>query len=512
MSRKRKIWAVVSLAVALVVLMPLELRWRAQWRLNAYRKKLIAAGEKLTVAELAPKSNWQATNTALFLKLATALPSFTHFSPSAMLPIKPGVARVAWKQPRCMEKIDDSKAAVDVWPLLTEAMVTNQATLTQLQALVDAGGIEFIHDYSQPDPDGYSDLIQVRESVRKFKASAMLALHQGRRQEAFDDLKSCGTICQLVAKDSLMINQLVRYAGMSIAALGCWEALQAGGWTDEQLAQLQRQWDQSAVLAAAESSLTMERARAPMMFQEARRSRQALADLLEADPDSGVRDLAEIWHDFLLSTRAGVSELFKVFPRYWGWRWIWSYQDEERYLELMQAAIEATRDAQKRRSVLAFVKEGDESSAADPRGANNFEMAALMTAGNKRFVSRALLAQTEANMVTAAIALERFRLAHHAYPAALANLAPEFVQSVPVDCMDGHDLRYRLNPDGTYLLYSVGDDGVDNGGDARPQEGSIVRSWLYGRDLVWPRPATDEEVQAYEVEQNKPKAGTKRHL
>jgi hypothetical protein len=69
--------------------------------------------------------------------------------------------------------------------------------------------------------------------------------------------------------------------------------------------------------------------------------------------------------------------------------------------------------------------------------------------------------------------------------------------------MDGHDLRYRLNPDGTYLLYSVGSDGVDNGGDPTPEEGKRP-GFLNGRDWVWSRPATAEELQAYEAEQSKP--------
>jgi hypothetical protein len=509
MSRKRKIWVVVSLAAVLVVLMPLELRWRAQWRLNAYRKKLIAAGEKLTVEELAPKSNWQGTNTALFLKLASALPSFTHFSPSAMLPIKPGVARVAWQQTRCMEKIDGSKPGIDVWPRLTEAVVKNQATLTQLRAMGEAGGIEFVHDYSQPDPGSYSYLPQVKESVRIFTANAMLALHQWRRQEAFDDLESSGAICQLIAKDPLMIDQLVRYDAMFIAASGCWEALQAGGWTEDQLAHWQGQWDQSGVLAAAERSLAMERARTPMIFQEARTSRQALKGLIGWGPGSGVRDLVEIWHDFLVNTRAGVSELFTEYPRYYNWRWIRSYKDEQRYVEFMQTMIEATRAAQKRRSVLALLKDRYEDDVPFLPSTKNFDLFGPEIGTTESFVCQALRAQTVANMVTAALALERFRLAHHTYPAALANLAPEFVQAVPVDCMDGHDLRYRLNTDGTYLLYSVGEDGVDNGGDPTAEKEKRP-GLLNGRDWVWPRPATDEEVQVYEAEQNKPKAGTKR--
>jgi hypothetical protein len=232
-----------------------------------------------------------------------------------------------------------------------------------------------------------------------------------------------------------------------------------------------------------------------MMLQLARTSQ-------DANPD--------FWNDFLVNTRTGVREFLTEYPRYWGWRWIWSYQEEQHYLEFMQTMIEATRGARKHRSVLALLKDRNEGDIPVLQFAPTFDFLGPEIGITESVVCQALRAQTVANMVTAAIALERFRLAHHAYPAALANLAPEFVPAVPVDCMDGHDLRYRLNPDGTYLLYSVGEDGIDNGGDPTPKEGSSASFWFYGRDLVWPRPATDEEVQAYEAEQNKPKAGSKR--
>jgi hypothetical protein len=56
-------------------------------------------------------------------------------------------------------------------------------------------------------------------------------------------------------------------------------------------------------------------------------------------------------------------------------------------------------------------------------------------------------------------------------------------------------LRYRLKADGTFLLYSIGADGKDDGGDA----GGATRMfyWLHGRDWVWPQPATEAEIQNY---------------
>jgi hypothetical protein len=271
--------------------------------------------------------------------------------------------------------------------------------------------------------------------------------------------------------------------------------LQAGGWTDDQLAKLQRQWEGLAVLATAEASIAMERAREPIMIQEMRTSPQ---------------DNTEIWNDFLVNTRSGIREVFTEYPRYWGWRWIWSYQEEQRYLEFVQSMIDVTRDAQKGRPVLSRLKETNEHDSPFLPVARNLYFLGPEIGVTESFVRRALGAQTEANIVATAIALARFHLAHHAYPVALANLVPEFLSAVPIDCMDSHDLHYHLNSDGTYLLYSVGDDGVDNGGDASPKEGFSTSFWLHGRDLVWPRPATEAEVRAYEAEQAKPKTGTKR--
>jgi hypothetical protein len=463
------------------------------------------------VEELALKRNPEATNTELFLKLASKLPSFLDLSPSAMRPVKPGVARVVWRQIRCMQKIEDSSPAIDLWPVLTNAVATNQAILGELQRLLDAGGIEFIDDYSQPIPGGWTNLVAVKNLVTCLTARAMLALHEGRMQEAVHYFKASGTVSRITAQDPTVVNQYVRYACIVIMAGGYWEILQANGWTDGQMAQLQHEWDQPDILAAAEASLAMERANGPTLFQLGRTSRQELTLMLATEGShSPISDNDEIWHDFTIDPRTGINDFLTSYPRYYGWRWIWSYRDERHYLEFMQTMIDITRDAKNGRPIPSFLKERTDSESRYQSMVRDFDVSGLISDDIERFVGGALRAQTVVNMVSAAIALERFRLSHHTHPAALANLVPEFLQTVPVDCMDGHDLRYRLNPDGTYLLYSVGDDGIDNGGDATPKEGSSSSFWYNGRDLVWPRPATAEEVQAYEAEQNKPKAGSKR--
>jgi hypothetical protein len=79
----------------------------------------------------------------------------------------------------------------------------------------------------------------------------------------------------------------------------------------------------------------------------------------------------------------------------------------------------------------------------------------------------------------------------------LNDLVPIFLSSVPADFMDGKPLRYKLRSDGDFLLYSVGEDGNDDGGDPTPVPPSTSFNWLSGRDIVWPRVATPAALEEY---------------
>ena len=112
--------------------------------------------------------------------------------------------------------------------------------------------------------------------------------------------------------------------------------------------------------------------------------------------------------------------------------------------------------------------------------------------------SQSLIAETEERVVVTAIALKRFQLKHGKLPEALAELAPDYLTTVPIDCFDGKPLKYHTNGDGTYLLYSVGEDGIDDGGDAGTPSGKVASwAWMRSRDWVWPQPATPAEVQFF---------------
>jgi len=55
-------------------------------------------------------------------------------------------------------------------------------------------------------------------------------------------------------------------------------------------------------------------------------------------------------------------------------------------------------------------------------------------------------------------------------PAELAVLVPQYLNEVPIDPFDGQPIRYRRTEAG-YLLYSIMEDGQDNGGRTREEAG-----------------------------------------
>jgi hypothetical protein len=69
----------------------------------------------------------------------------------------------------------------------------------------------------------------------------------------------------------------------------------------------------------------------------------------------------------------------------------------------------------------------------------------------------------------AAIALELWHRRHDRWPATLDELVPSLLPAVPVDRVDGKPLRYVVH-EGRPMLYSVGEDGHDDGGRGNPDD------------------------------------------
>jgi hypothetical protein len=64
-----------------------------------------------------------------------------------------------------------------------------------------------------------------------------------------------------------------------------------------------------------------------------------------------------------------------------------------------------------------------------------------------------------------AAALAVYRVAHGEYPNNLSQIVPDIVPELPIDLFSSKSFRYKPTSDG-YLLYSVGENGIDDGGSS----------------------------------------------
>jgi hypothetical protein len=96
--------------------------------------------------------------------------------------------------------------------------------------------------------------------------------------------------------------------------------------------------------------------------------------------------------------------------------------------------------------------------------------------------------ETHRRLTVTAIALERHRLHHGKFPGELGALVPEFLSAALIDPMNAKPFGYRTNSDGSFTLYSVGEDGRDDNGDPNPPTTTNRFGLWEGKDAVWPMP------------------------
>ncbi len=102
------------------------------------------------------------------------------------------------------------------------------------------------------------------------------------------------------------------------------------------------------------------------------------------------------------------------------------------------------------------------------------------------------------HLAEVAFAMAAYKAEKGEYPQKLADLAPDYLKTVPNDIYTDKPLIYRLADDG-YVLYSVGEDMKDDGGDEG--DDSVEKSLLV---RVGEKPKEDESVPSPQPGPNPP--------
>jgi hypothetical protein len=476
---------------------PVVGHYRAKWAFEAYRGQLIRRGEKLTAAEIAhhPKAD-EVSAARHFLAAARQFGSSPSNSLPVMRTLAPGRAMVGWT-----ENVLPTDVSSNIWPAVIDEVQRHEQDLATLRTALGMPAFDFDLDYSQGFNLLLPHLVSAKQAAFWASLAALSGLHEGRATNAWEDLETCTVMPRVLAREPLMISQLVRVAMGQIASGANWEALQSSSLREEQLKELQALWESMNFMDGAEPSLEMERALAAPTYEQMRSSYATASGMGMGGSSLSMDDLGQV----LANPKEGLQALMDRYPRYAMWKWQWSYEEELYHLEIQQAALEAVRAFRTNENFVSEMTKYQANRAniqKSYKGGENRFMFGFDDGTIEKYLWKLSDLEMERQLIVAAIALKRFQLHEGKYPARLQDLAPDYLATVPLDPMDGKPLRYQLKPDGTFLLYSVGEDGVDSGGDPTPSQLSDVRSksWWKGRDAVWPSPATLEEVKAYHDE------------
>ena len=337
----------------------------------------------------------------------------------------------------------------------------------------------------------------------------MLALHDGNKDAAWTNLMASTRLVTAWEIEPIEISHLVRFADTKMVFNSTWQALQADSWPDEQLARLQAEWESVNFITNLPETAAFKRASTAATCEFGRNqsltSRPSFGSFLYQalkSPRSFWPELQYRWSgDAYLRTGSYIDETDLLL----------FYRDRE--LELRKA-IQSPTWAQMRQlaGITNDVPFQSRLQSKYPLRFISFSpmqnVGAMLQREGVTFARRAAEAEAERRVLTAALALERYRGKHGSYPRSLVALAPEFLKAAPVDFIDGQPLRYRLKDNGHFLLYSIGLDCVDDGGTIPSRHRPVPAEFVPDTpgaapkgDIVWPLPALTAAVDARRQEQ-----------
>jgi hypothetical protein len=477
------------LGLVLGVVAVLGARSASRGALRSYEAGLRANGERLTFAELSRGRNTNALDSYSVITNAAASLGDGLLNPGLLEPrkfLRPGQAIVTWREPDLNWIKVGASGRGGTWEEFNAQMLAAGSSLREIrealkEPALDAGPLTNVLVGRR------LNFVAIRKAAQWLVGASENDLHQGRLEEALQNLEALGGLARMERDEYTLVAQMIRVAVAGLGLSVTWEALQAPGWTEPQLGRLQRAWEQVDLVEAVESGFVGVRAEGYELFALLRRY---------SGPQQGrfIRKLTSAGSSTLTRTIEDVGMDYLYLPAY---KLTCIDEDELFFLRSMQESLGSLRLLKAHRP-WGEAKQGATEAIArinqasiSPRRYRYF--VSLMAIPNyARAGEKAVQTETERQMTLAAIALKRFQLRHGKLPASLDALVPEFLAAVPYDYMSAMPLCYHQKASGGYALYSVGEDEKDDGGDATPPPGGRPGFWE-GRDAVWPSHAAEPD-------------------
>jgi hypothetical protein len=332
------------------------------------------------------------------------------------------------------------------------------------------------HDLRYADgPNALLPHLALHKSMAvKLRTRAAARVAAGDTVGAAEDIETILRLADLTGEDPVLIGYLVQVALQTIAYSAFWDGTSQHAWSDAQLAAFQQRFEGLKQRDSLAKAFRGERLFGKTTFELMREGRLD-PDTLGAMEDDG----------------SGNSLGWGLIPR------AWLLQNQAHHSSVMDQVVDALQRCDPERGIAAkgsiWETERVDQTVFNTAGRRFHPyriFTHLLLPALAKVHAKADRSLTISRLAIAVAGLERHRLATGTYPKTLGDLVPKWVPAVPLDPMDSQPLRYRLNADGTFTLYSVGPNHADDGGVFESQQGQDL-------DWVWPPNHPTEERRLF---------------
>lgn len=475
MKPTRKLLWTTAAVLALIVILTVVARARGRRELERYRAELIRKGERLRFEDFLLSRDPDPQNT--FGQFTNAVGRLTtkRFEPGELEVMRittPGRVSVSWAANELTLSANARRALQTVsWAEVREQCSDNRATLEEIRLRLQAPPYSITTDRTNLYDGRIANFVAKRRAAQHLTADAILALHESDTTRARADLLALLQLVKLHRDEPSLVSAMIRVAvgGLALSATG--EALAYPHWSAGDLEVLAEAWQQVDFIQIGNQGFAGER--------------MGLVELCQSIRTEGGHHLTGVLNP--TSGNLEFAERMKSVPTSLFFR-LTLENNELFILRHMQRTIEAQRRLSQSVAwvqVQAELQTNFTSLQSLMSGPSRwrYALAAIALPNLSKAHEVCVQRETERRLLVTAIALRRFERAHARLPSQLDELLPEFLPSMPADPMSGQPIKYRLRPDGGYLLYSVGEDGQDDGGDLTSRGG---RGIWGTRDAVWP--------------------------
>jgi hypothetical protein len=343
----------------------------------------------------------------------------------------------------------------ELWADLESAVQTNALALRLLHSVGGRGRARYPVDLSRGFDAELPHLRQLKRLGFLLQMEALVRARANQPPEAASALACLLQLGRSLDTEPALISQLVANAGDFMACRGLEGVLNQIPLPEEALVGLGQAFRDAEVTNRLALGLVGDRAMTVELIQLLQRDPQRFPGLRE-EAEDGEKETTPRWQPGLVWQAVGYFERDLAF-----------------YLRAMETnlAVARTEPPESLRAVPGLERLGSDAR----RG--YYVFSAMVLPAFAKLPQKDAQHRAELRLAFTALAVERWRSRHEgAPPPNLTALVPAWLPDVPSDPFDGRPLRYRPLARG-YVVYSIGPDGVDDGGAPKPDRGGRTNLW-----------------------------------